>query len=449
MPDRLTTRLAVIAAVLLLVSAGPAVAAPTVAIAGDSIAHRARGAVRNAIQPEHRIVWYETQKSATIARIGPELLAEVRRPNGPRIVLVELGVGNAFWGTRPGDFRRQVRRLVRDLLREVPCVRWFEQKPGGNLAYPGINERAVLFNRIVREEVDVFARARTVHYATWTRMAGNSVFVADRLHHNAAGKRGLARLARQAVEGCDPAVTSGPFWDVPDRHWAAEAIAWVADQGLIDGYPNDTFRADVGGIRPPLSRVDWVRALWRRAHRPAHPASPWPDATGTAAAPLAWAWAEELTSVPADRPFRAPYAVSRGDAVAWLYRAAGRPEVAGYPAHGLTDVPAGLARAVRWAKGIGVITAPDGGRFSPRRALTRAEAAAYLYRAEHPSSPPGPPAGASDGPALPTAPTTTTAPGSTPPPTAPATTVPATTVPAVPTTTAAPADPPPGRGPEP
>ena len=82
--------------------------------------------------------------------------------------------------------------------------------------------------------------------------------------------------------------------------------------------------------------------------------------------------------------FRPTAAVTRGDAIAWLYRAAGRPDPSGYPPHGLTDVSPGLTRAVRWAKGVGILTLADGAAFHPRRDLGRAEAAVVLDRARAP-----------------------------------------------------------------
>ena len=430
MSHRLTAALVGALVVLLLGPASPAGASTDVAVVGDSIIDRSRTWVRNAVEPGHDIVWFETQNSATIARMGPALLQEVSRSGGPDIALVELGTGNAFWGTDADDLLIQVRNLTHQLLDRVDCVRWFEQKPGGNRAYPSINERAVLFNRIVRQEVDGIPGAHTVHYESWTRMAGDGVFVPDLLHLNARGKRGLARLARQAVEGCDPAVTSGRFWDVPDRFWASEEIDWVGDHHLIDGYRNGTYRADVGGIVPKLDRLGWVRALWRREGRPeGFGPPPWPDVSGP---PLAWAWDAQVTQVPGTVRFRPGAPITRADAVQWLYRASGRPDPSAYPDHGLVDVPPGLRRAVRWAKGVGVVTIPDGGRFEPRRLVTRAEAAAYLYRAAHPvPPPPAPPA-----PAPP--PSTTVPPPTTVPPTTlpPTTTVPPTTSP--PTTTGTP-----------
>lgn len=393
MPDRLTRALAVavvVAAVGLVGFVGPTAAGaqPSVAVAGDSIADRSRIQVRHAVEPTHPIVWYETFNSATIKKLGPPLLREVSRPNGPDIVLVELGTGNAFWGTSPTLFRQQVRELTAGLLRHATCVRWFEQKPGGNLAYPSINRQAVAFNRILREVVNSFPRARTVHYEAWTRLAGDAVFQADLLHLNQRGKNGLARLAAQAVTGCDPALRTGPYWDVADRHWAAEAVRWVADHHYIDGYANDTFRLDVGGIAPALDRLDWVQALWRRAGRPGvGPPAPWPDTPDAGAGALAWAADAHIVGGVPGAPFRPALSVTRGDALRWLHRAEGTPSPAPYPPHGLVDVPPGLDPVARWAKGVGVLTVPDGGRLRPEDPLTRADAAVFLHRVDQARSP--------------------------------------------------------------
>lgn len=56
-----------------------------------------------------------------------------------------------------------------------------------------------------------------------------------------------------------PEVT-GPFKDVPADHWAAEAITWGKDKGLLDGYPDGTFKPDKA-----VSRAELCMILWRQA----------------------------------------------------------------------------------------------------------------------------------------------------------------------------------------
>ena len=59
-----------------------------------------------------------------------------------------------------------------------------------------------------------------------------------------------------------------------------------------------------------------------------------------------------------------PASTTIADRPPTLYRAAGRPEVSAYDPHGLVDVPPGLTRAVRWAKGVGIVTIADGDKKS-------------------------------------------------------------------------------------
>ena len=42
-----------------------------------------------------------------------------------------------------------------------------------------------------------------------------------------------------------PALGANPFFDVPEDHWAYDAVEYLAEAGLIEGYPDGTF----GGAR--------------------------------------------------------------------------------------------------------------------------------------------------------------------------------------------------------
>jgi hypothetical protein len=47
-----------------------------------------------------------------------------------------------------------------------------------------------------------------------------------------------------AVIGAATPVYGQPFSDTPANHWAYGAIAELAAKGLIDGYPDGTFKDD-------------------------------------------------------------------------------------------------------------------------------------------------------------------------------------------------------------
>lgn len=54
------------------------------------------------------------------------------------------------------------------------------------------------------------------------------------------------------------AAFSEEFSDVPKDHWAAEAVQKLADSGVIQGYPDDTFHGD-----KPVTRYELAVALER------------------------------------------------------------------------------------------------------------------------------------------------------------------------------------------
>lgn len=53
---------------------------------------------------------------------------------------------------------------------------------------------------------------------------------------------------------------AGPFRDVPADHWAAEAVAWAKERGLVSGYEDGAFRPDKA-----VSRAELCAILYRRA----------------------------------------------------------------------------------------------------------------------------------------------------------------------------------------
>lgn len=110
----------------------------------------------------------------------------------------------------------------------------------------------------------------------------------------------------------------------------------------------------------------------------------------------------------ANGTFRPSLNISRGQVVRMLYRLAGSPDVSALPPHGLSDVPAWVEDAVRWA-----VADPDGpgplepvfsgyanGTFRPKLSITRAQVTRALYRfASLPDVSGLPPHGFSDVPA--------------------------------------------------
>src|SRR5579884_1592274 len=51
------------------------------------------------------------------------------------------------------------------------------------------------------------------------------------------------------------ALVAPPFADVPTNHWAYDAIAELAAKGLIEGYPDGTFKGDRAMTRYEMAMV--------------------------------------------------------------------------------------------------------------------------------------------------------------------------------------------------
>lgn len=430
---------------------------PRVAFVGDSIGRDAQSSIRSQIGRTHAIAYYHSVAAGYIGYHLPRLLPVVRASGGPDVLLVELGTGDAFWDHSSARFERDVRRFLDEVLNLAPdgeplgaphvtCVRWFDQKPTANIAYPHVNEHRVAFNRILgRVLAEPRYRSRNVAlvpYAAWYWLSGDSgYFLADRLHHTRAGARELGLLAGQAAEGCNPSFTSGPFWDVPDRSRWAEPVAWMGTAGIADPYRNGTYRAQLGSLEVPLDRGQFAEYLWRLAGSPtSHPPSSRSDVPDALRRAVGWVEAEGIMRGYPDGTFRAADVVTRVALAVYLWRAMRQP-TQGVAHHTWPDVPAEYVAAVDWAVSAGILAPFASGNFGSGSPVSRGLVARSLHSLAQLIA--GLEATVST---AATAPPSTIAATSVPPTTtAPATTAPATTVP---TTTASTITMPPGAPPQ-
>ncbi|MBL8776410.1 MAG: S-layer homology domain-containing protein [Acidimicrobiales bacterium] len=368
---------------------------PSVAFVGDSIGRDAGYYVRRQVQRTHPVAYYHSVAAGYIGYHLPRLRPVVEAPGGPDILLVELGTGDAFWDHSPAKFERDVRRFLDTVLNlapdgtplappDVTCVRWFDQKPTANIAYPYVNEHRTAFNRILgrvlAEHRYASRNVALVPYAAWYWLSGDrGFFLADRLHHTEAGRRELGLLAGQAAEGCDPSFTSGPFWDVPDRSRSAEAVAWAGTNGIADPYRNGTYRAQLGSFGVPLDRSQFAQMLWRLAGSPTdRPRSTWSDVPTGLRRPVGWVQAEGIMRGYPDGTFRGGDLVTREALAVYLWRAMQRPTEGVVP-RSWPDVAPAYAAAVDWAVTNGILAPYGNGSFGSGVPVMRALAARTLH----------------------------------------------------------------------
>ena len=168
------------------------------------------------------------------------------------------------------------------------------------------------------------------------------------------------------------------FADVPVDAYYYEAVKWAAEKGITGGIGNGLFAPDLN-----CTRAQIVNFLWRAAGSP-EPKSTVSFADVSAdsyyAKAVAWAVENGITGGTGNGLFSPDAACTRAQSAAFLYRAAGSPAVNG--SAGFSDVAADAyyAQAVAWAKEHGITDGIGGGLFGSANDCTRAQIAAFLWR---------------------------------------------------------------------
>ena len=169
------------------------------------------------------------------------------------------------------------------------------------------------------------------------------------------------------------------FTDVPEGAYYAEAVRWAAEGGVTGGTAPGVFSPDLA-----CTRAQVVAFLYRAAGCPEVSAGSqnFTDVTPGAYYEDAVRWALELgvASGVAEGVFGPDEPVSRAQVVTFLHRLAGSPSPSG--SGGFADVPPGAyyADAALWAAGEGIAQGYGDGCFHPEAVCTRAQVVTLLYR---------------------------------------------------------------------
>ncbi len=300
----------------------------------------------------------------------------------PSILVVALGHGDGTHSTPPDAFAAEVRAFLAAVVPHVDCVRWLDVRERWTY-YRNVNRRAAAYNRMLRREAARFGTVEVVRYSAWADQADDSFFERDRLHPSPTGRWVFARMVRQAADGCDPNLRTGPYWDVLDHEAHAPAVRWLHRHGILrEDHGNGTFAARLGDLPQPLTRGDLARWLWRREGRPSGaPPPPWPDVAPPLRPAAGWLADEGLVQGLADGSFRARAGRQPGRAPAGPLAAGRRPSRRS--ARPLVRHPGPLGRRRR----LGMVERGDG-RVS-RRAV-RSDRARHPGGGRQGRRPPGP-----------------------------------------------------------
>ena len=244
-------------------------APPAVGIVGDSISFEALEEIPGIVGAERPVAFHLTRLGVELRDIHDETIDALEAPSAPDILVLVIGTSQAQHDP-PHTWRTDLRAFLDDAQPLVDCVRIFDIQERFTPVYKQLGKWGPIYNAITRDIVGDYAGVDYFHYSDWVDLTGPELDAGDGLHHNRAGERAVARLIRDVSAGCDPAVTSGPFWDVRDGFWAAEAIAWMGDEGHATGYPNGTYRATIGDYEIPSAAASTRRCCGASpAHRAA------------------------------------------------------------------------------------------------------------------------------------------------------------------------------------
>ena len=169
-----------------------------------------------------------------------------------------------------------------------------------------------------------------------------------------------------------------PFTDVKNSAYYVDAVEWMLKREVTQGTTETTFSPNLN-----CTRAQIVTFLWRAAGSPAPKGTvSFADVSAGSyyAKAVAWAIENGITGGTGDGLFSPDAACTRAQSAAFLYRAAGSPTVSG--SAGFSDVAADAyyAQAVAWAKEHGITDGIGGGLFGSANDCTRAQIAAFLWR---------------------------------------------------------------------
>ena len=177
-----------------------------------------------------------------------------------------------------------------------------------------------------------------------------------------------------------PAQPENPFTDVAEGSPYQDAILWALEKGITTGTTATTFAPNA-----PCTRGQAVTFLWRAAGSPEPKRAdlPFTDvvADSVYAKAILWAVEQGITLGTTENSFSPNAPCTRGQIVTFLYRAAGSPAVDG-AANPFTDVSADspFLNAILWAAQEGITTGTTENTSSPGSTCTRGQIVTFLYR---------------------------------------------------------------------
>ena len=167
------------------------------------------------------------------------------------------------------------------------------------------------------------------------------------------------------------------FNDIPPKAYYAEAVRWMADEGITTGMKDDLFGPD-----ELVTRGQFATFLWRYEGRPpVDPSGEFDDVAADAfySQAVAWMVEQRITTGRAPGRFDPSSDVSRAQSIVFLHRLAGEPQ--GSARIDFSDVGsnAWFRDALAWALEHNIDWWAEHSNFNAEEPATRAEVAALLH----------------------------------------------------------------------
>lgn len=213
------------------------------------------------------------------------------------------------------------------------------------------------------------------------RAGGKSLYEAGR-NLSELGDGGWEKLLNSIYPGTitDVPAAKPNFTDILSGAYFAMPVAWAVENNITSGTSSTTFSPNA-----ICTRAQIVTFLWRAAGspEPANSCNPFVDLMASAYyyKPVLWAVENNITSGTDATHFSPDSSCTRGQAVTFLWRAAGStPSSLTY--NPFKDVKAGdyYRSAVLWAAENGIASGTSARLFSPGNRCTRGQIVTFLYR---------------------------------------------------------------------
>ena len=170
-----------------------------------------------------------------------------------------------------------------------------------------------------------------------------------------------------------------PFTDVEEGSYCYDAVRWAVEKGVTEGVSETSFAPN-----EPCTRGQAVTFLWRAAGSPAPESQEMPFTNVAESSPYAKAilWAAEngVTKGVTETTFAPNQPCTRGQIVTFLYRSQGAPAQAG--SNPFTDVAeeSPYLAGILWAAENGVTKGVTETTFAPNNTCVRGQIVTFLYR---------------------------------------------------------------------